>query len=176
MEDIDAAMPLLMESLTIKKEIGEPRGVASCLRQIGIGCYKSGDLLQAETYLIDALSLNRETNDLFGEANTLLSMAQLEREQGRYASAWESLQSSLRIQQRLNTRLMAEETLDQMSQLLTEWQQNGEDFQKAIGTLRTLSVSEEQIAMLTDKYAAIGSTGALEHIRLLLAASKPPED
>src|ERR1035437_5436958 len=56
-EDWVAAMPLYKDSLVLKRELGDKRGIATTLGNLGAMCLDQGDIATARVYAEESLTL-----------------------------------------------------------------------------------------------------------------------
>src|SRR5207247_1842422 len=98
--DLDAAGTLQAESLAIRREVGDQRGIANSLWKLGQIIHMQGDPAAARPLYEESLALRRGS----GRASTY-GMGILAFEQGDYASARPLLEESLAARRELGNRL-----------------------------------------------------------------------
>jgi tetratricopeptide (TPR) repeat protein len=69
--DYDAADPLYEESLAIKRDLGDRRGIAKLLGDLGNVAYEHGDYRQARSLLEESLAIQQKLGDRWGIAAPL---------------------------------------------------------------------------------------------------------
>ena len=87
----------LHKALTIKTEIGDKHGEASCYMNLGNVFQSVGEYAEAEEYLQKALTINTEIGARRGEATCYISLGNVFHSVGEYAKAEEYLQKALAI-------------------------------------------------------------------------------
>ena len=80
-------MALYEEALALRRELGDKRGTAGPLSNLGIVARKQGDYIQAMALYEEALALQRELGDKGGTAGSLNNLGNVAREQGDYTRA-----------------------------------------------------------------------------------------
>lgn len=96
-QDSQAALPLLEEALGIFRELGEGVGVAKVQWAVGSAHLHAGDYEAAESALSESIDLNREAQDLFGEAWGLHMLAVTLLHEGRGEEALPHLRRAVDI-------------------------------------------------------------------------------
>src|SRR5205814_3934786 len=69
--DYISARLLIEESLAIKRDLGDKKGIASSLGNLSIVAYLQGDYISARTLQEESLVINRELGDKVGIATSL---------------------------------------------------------------------------------------------------------
>ncbi|HEX8889119.1 MAG TPA: tetratricopeptide repeat protein, partial [Pyrinomonadaceae bacterium] len=92
------AIDYLTRSLQITRATGSGhRGEAETLTSLAWSQYALGQLDKAQEYFTESLPMRREVGDRTGEANTLLGLAHIERDQGNLYNARLHVDSALSI-------------------------------------------------------------------------------
>ena len=73
--DYDAARPLYAEALALRREIGDERGIASCLNNLGNVAYDTGDFREAKHLFEEARNGFDQRDDRRGKACALANLA-----------------------------------------------------------------------------------------------------
>ncbi len=84
--DCELARSLFEQSLAIRRELGDRRGVASALNMLGISALRQSDYEVARRLLDESLAVARETRDHFvinRVLKTLADLAEYERDDVR---------------------------------------------------------------------------------------------
>jgi tetratricopeptide (TPR) repeat protein len=85
--DLDQAEQLLEQSLTLKRQIGVPAGIAASLVNLGTVAMNRMQFDKASAMFNEALGIYTELNDRSSAAVCLGNLANLARDQGRYEEA-----------------------------------------------------------------------------------------
>ena len=93
--DYPGARALLQESLELKRELGDRRGIASSLSTLGSVARYQGDYQAARALLEESLAIRREQNDQWGIAASLTNLGVVATDQGDYRAARALHQESL---------------------------------------------------------------------------------
>jgi tetratricopeptide (TPR) repeat protein len=80
--DIDAARALFEESLALRRELGDTRGIATVLNNLGVVAMEQGDTDAARALYEESLTLRRELGDREGTATSLANLAKIALERG----------------------------------------------------------------------------------------------
>jgi predicted ATPase/class 3 adenylate cyclase len=102
--DYAAARSWLEESLTIWREIGDKRGVATLLNNLGWVGWHQGDYTAARTLSEEALALHRDIGDARGIALALNNLGWVATSQGDYPRACSLHQESLGLRRGLGDK------------------------------------------------------------------------
>jgi len=86
-EKYTSSMEYYTRSLTLKEEIGNKKGIANSLNNIGDLFYKQNDYATALDYTARSLAINEEIGDQYETASSLINIGKVYFEQGEYASA-----------------------------------------------------------------------------------------
>jgi predicted ATPase len=95
--ECEAARALHEESLAIKREIGDQRGIASSLNNLGSVAFNQGEYEAARALHEESLAIEREIGDQQGIALSLNNLGLMAKEQGDYAAARALYEESLAI-------------------------------------------------------------------------------
>ena len=99
----DRAVPLIEQSLELRKQLGLDVEIASSLYNLGVSYQYQGKMKEAEPRLRESLSMRRK---LLGEhtavVKSLVSLGSVLRETGDLANAKQTLQEALALQRRLS--------------------------------------------------------------------------
>ncbi|CAH3168699.1 unnamed protein product [Porites lobata] len=98
------AQEYLQKALTIKTEIGDKHGEASCYGNLGNVFLSVGEYAKAEEYLQKALTIEIEICDKDGEASCYISLGNVFQSVGEYAKAEEYLQKALTIKTEIGAK------------------------------------------------------------------------
>jgi len=121
---LDRAQALCEESLALYRELGDKRGIASCLHVLADIAWGRGNLAVARSQGEASLTLFRELGDTRSVAYLLYHLGSLAVEQGEYARGHDLLTESLAIDRELgDTRIMAL-SLHNLAQL--DWLSGGD--------------------------------------------------
>ncbi len=102
--DDGSAQAFYEESLTIFREIGDLRGIATSLNGLGHVSYDQGDYGSARTFYEESLTIFREIGDLRGIALSLNNLGFVSSSQGDYSSARTFYEESLTIFREIGDR------------------------------------------------------------------------
>jgi predicted ATPase/DNA-binding XRE family transcriptional regulator len=119
--DLDGAVPLFEESLTLRRDLGyKSKGTSHTLRELGIVAYQRGDYGRAVHLHDQSIALARELGHTFGVAHTLTSLADVVRAQGYPERAATLLEESLVLFRRLESAWGIVHTLTRLGILACE--------------------------------------------------------
>jgi tetratricopeptide (TPR) repeat protein len=102
--DYPAAHALYEQSLTMRRELGDRRGVGAVLNNQGLLAYEQGDYAAARVLHEESLAIDRELGDRWGVAISLVHLGGLAMMQGDYPSARAMNEESLAIFRELGDR------------------------------------------------------------------------
>ena len=102
--DYFQARALQEESLAIRRELGEKKGIASSLNNLGLVACEQGDYIQSGVLHEESLAIRRELGDKSGIAASLHNLGNVACEQGEYARARVLEEESLAIRRELGER------------------------------------------------------------------------
>jgi predicted ATPase/class 3 adenylate cyclase len=102
--DAGAARALHEESLSIRRELGDKRGIAGSLNNLGIVARGRGDYETARSLYEEALSINREMGNRAWESYNLANLGIVAQARGDVASARSLQEQSLAIKRELGDR------------------------------------------------------------------------
>ncbi len=98
------ARSLFEESLAIGRELGDKRGIASSLHNLGNLVWDQGDYALARSISEESLAIGRELGDKRGIASSLHNLGNVVADQGDYASARALFEESLAIRRELGDK------------------------------------------------------------------------
>jgi tetratricopeptide (TPR) repeat protein len=99
--DADEARRLQLESLAIFRDIGDKRGAAFALHNLGVVARHQGDG-GAAAFLNEALAIRQEIRHVWGIAETLIELGIVARESGDSAQAVDHFRDGLRIAEEIH--------------------------------------------------------------------------
>jgi tetratricopeptide (TPR) repeat protein len=99
--DLERAEQLHHEALAIRRETGDPKGIARSLTGLGAIARQRGDLATARSHHEEALDAWRDAADAPGTAGALLDLGLIRLLEGDYTDAETTLRESLGVFQRL---------------------------------------------------------------------------
>ena len=94
----------LQKALTIKEEIGDKSGEATCYGNLGTVLLSVGQYTKAEEYLQKALTTRREIGDRKGDASDYANLGSVFQSVGQYTKAEEYLQKALTIKEEIGDK------------------------------------------------------------------------
>ena len=100
----EAAADHYEEGLAYYRELGQPKGQAQCLNNLGTVAYVRGDRAGAEDYFERSLEQYRELDAKTDVANTLNNLGVLARSRGALAEGQEYHEQSLALYEQVGTR------------------------------------------------------------------------
>jgi predicted ATPase/DNA-binding SARP family transcriptional activator/Tfp pilus assembly protein PilF len=103
--DYVAAHSQYEESLAIRRELGDRKGIAGSVNNLGLIAKEQGDYALARSRYEESLAIQRELGERSGIANSLTNLGNVAKEQGDYVSARSLHEESLAIQGELGNRL-----------------------------------------------------------------------
>ena len=125
--DYESARPLYTEALALRREIGDGRGMASCLNGLGNIAYETGDFREARLLLEEARDGFERHNDLRGKAAVLSNLANVLGQEGDFTGAYACHQEALGLFREFADLPNIALTLNNMAYKLL----NGPDFSEA---------------------------------------------
>jgi predicted ATPase/Tfp pilus assembly protein PilF len=102
--DYATARTLYEESLAIRREVGDQRGIAGSLGNMGIVAREQGDYATARALHEESLMIMRDFGDPHGIARSLNNLGLVSREQGNYVAARALHEESLAICREIGDR------------------------------------------------------------------------
>lgn len=112
--DLEAARPLLQESLELGREAGDNLTTINALRSLGALAQNRADYAAARELLTSSLELARQLNDVESEANTYLSLGNVALDQGLHAEADAHYTRSLELSEAISDTLGYAYALDNL--------------------------------------------------------------
>jgi predicted ATPase/class 3 adenylate cyclase len=159
------ARSLEEESLTIRREQGDRRGVAIALGTLGIVASEQGDNVSARSLEEESLAIYRELGDRHGIATSLNNLGNRAGEQGDYLLARSLYEESLAIRREVGDRYGIASSLNNLGNIAMK---QGED-----ATARSLT--EESLAIRREVGDRRGIAGSLETIASLVVRAQRGE-
>ncbi len=108
------ARSLHEESLTIRRELGDKRGIAGSLNNLGIVAQEQGDYGAAHALYEEALGLNRELGNRAWEAINLSNLGVVASNQGDYGAARALYEESLTMRRELGDKQCIAQSLNSL--------------------------------------------------------------
>ena len=102
--DFVAAKRFYLESLSIRRRLGNQKGVASSLNNMGLIAELSLEYASAKSLHEESLAIRREINDRRGIANSLNNLGVLMQNWGEYKLAHDYCRESLELKKTLNDK------------------------------------------------------------------------
>jgi predicted ATPase/class 3 adenylate cyclase len=102
--DHAAARAFMEQSLALKRALGDERGVARSLYDLGMVMQLQGDYRQAEVFLTESLAMGRLLGATEVVAESLYQRGVMAHRQGDYPAARASLEESVALWRQLNNR------------------------------------------------------------------------
>ncbi len=121
--DLASATAFLEESLTIRRELDDKKGIAGCLNNLGNVATDQSDYVGARALFEESLTIRREIGDRQGIADSLNNVGYVAQQQGDFTKARESYAESLMIRRELGDKLSVAQTLNNLGMVV---QQQGE--------------------------------------------------
>jgi predicted ATPase/class 3 adenylate cyclase len=155
--DYAAACALHDESLQIRRELGDRRGIAVSLGNLGNVALEQGDLGAARARYEDGLAIMRELDDTWLIATVLHNLGNVAREQGDYAVARARYEESLAIMRGVGDKRSLARSLHDLGHLALEQ----DDDRRATALL------EESLALFREMADRQDSAFALYYLGLV---------
>ena len=105
------------ESLAIRRELEDRRGIATSLSNLGVLATGQGDFASARALFEESLAILRELGDEWGIAIALGNLGTAANEEGDYPAAKSRHEESLAIKRKLGNRSGIAKTLDNLANL-----------------------------------------------------------
>lgn len=112
--DLEAAQPLLRESLELGRAAGDNATTISALRSLGALAQNRADYREARELLTSSVELAKQLNDIESEANTYLSLGNVALDQGLHAEADAHYTRSLELSEEISDTLGYAYALDNL--------------------------------------------------------------
>jgi predicted ATPase/class 3 adenylate cyclase len=112
--DHSAAQAHFEESLSIRRTLGDRRGIATSLGNLGLVSLWQCDFAAARTLIEESLQIMRELGDREGIANALGNLGIVAFRENDYSAAWDLLQEDLSIRRELADRKGAASSLNNL--------------------------------------------------------------
>jgi predicted ATPase/DNA-binding SARP family transcriptional activator len=104
--DYTAARAWYGESLAIRRDLGDRRGIAATTNALGLVLKHEGSYSASRKLFEEALSINAELGDRVGEAHNLGNLGSLACDEGNYVTARAQHEQALAISRELGNRMM----------------------------------------------------------------------
>jgi predicted ATPase/DNA-binding winged helix-turn-helix (wHTH) protein len=102
--DYATARALFEESLTLWREIGNKRGIASALNDLGWMAWRQGDYAVAQALSAESLGLWQDLGETQGVATALTNLGWTAHHRGDYTAAWSLFEESLALRRLLEDK------------------------------------------------------------------------
>lgn len=99
--DLATARDLSLQSLEVKRAVGDRQGIAAALSSLGTVALAEGDFAHARPYYEESLEIERRLGNRQGITACLIGIANVELEEGRYGEAEQLYAESRRIKEEL---------------------------------------------------------------------------
>ncbi|MFL5759124.1 MAG: tetratricopeptide repeat protein [Thermomicrobiales bacterium] len=103
--DQDEAQQLYEQSLAIRRELGDRRGVADTLNNLGLSATQLADYDRAEALLEECIQIRREIGDRTGYVLAVSNLGDLAVATGDFERAWSLHEEALALRQELKNEL-----------------------------------------------------------------------
>jgi non-specific serine/threonine protein kinase len=187
--DYPAARALHEECLSIRRELGDRRGIAVSLSNLGVVADEQGDNGAARILRQESLAMFRELGDRRGVAGLLSNLGVAAHDHGDYAAARALYEESLAIRRQLGDRLGIAISLNNMGLVAREQGEyaaalalHGEALaiRYELGDRRGIAASLSGLAnvalALSEPHRAGRCWGAAERLREEIGAPLPPSE
>ena len=118
--DYPSGRSLHEESLAIRREIGDKRGVGISLNHLGTMAYEQGDYATARSLFEESLAIRREIGDKLGASVALSNLATTVQQQGDHINARSLLEESLAIKREIGNKEGLANSLNNLGTLVCE--------------------------------------------------------
>jgi predicted ATPase/class 3 adenylate cyclase/Tfp pilus assembly protein PilF len=122
--DHAAARSLYEQSITLRRELGDKRGVAESLRNLGILANQEGDYTTARSLYEQSLELMKEIGDKRGMADSLNSLGSVAHKQGDYQLAHSMYEQSLQLMKEIGDKRGTAQLLNNMAIVVADQEGN----------------------------------------------------
>ena len=156
------AKRLYMKALTIKKEIGDKSGEATCYTNLGNVFLSLDEYVKAKEYLQKALQISREIGDKSGEATCYGSLGNVFQFLCEYVKAEEYLQKALHIKREIGDKKGESScyaNLGSVFKSLSEHVKSKEYLQKALQIKREIGDKDGEATCYTNLGSLFESLG-----------------
>ena len=144
--ELDRAKEYHQESLEIREELGDRKGVATALNNLGLVYWSKGELDKATECYKKGLTINEELNDERGLSSVLNNLANISASMGELDVALEYHQQSLEIKERIATKQDIASSLTNIGvifRLMGDLSQATEYYNKSLAIQSGLSIGPE---------------------------------
>ncbi len=166
--DLVAAQGLYEESLAIRREIGDTRGIAGSLHNLGNIAYFRQQYAPARRQYEEALAINRAIGNRAWEALNLGNLALVASEQGDFETSRRLYQESLEIQRALGNHAGAASSLNGLGLAILELgdpEKAGALFRESLAIARELGLRSAIVIALLNLGALARQQGDDEQAR-----------
>lgn len=108
------------QSLAIRREIGDRKGVGISLNHLGTMAYEQGDFAAARILFEESLTIRREIGDKLGESLVLTNLASTAHQLGDLNTARALLEETLVVKREIGNKERLATTLNNLGGLLSE--------------------------------------------------------
>jgi len=138
--DFTTAQHYDLQSLAIRRELGDTKGIATSLNNLGNSAFSQCDYPTARTFHEESLALRKELGDIRAAAISLNNLGNVAHQQGDYPSARAFHEESLAIKRQLNDKHGMAYSLVNLGNLLyqSDFAAARSSYQEALGIRRTL--------------------------------------
>jgi predicted ATPase/transcriptional regulator with XRE-family HTH domain len=116
--DFGQAEVWIARSLALARQLGNTRGEARALRELGNVAMLRGENTRAQTLLEDGLTLFRELGDMLGISDSLVTLANILLMRGKYTRASSLLEESLAFYRKAGPIAMVSQTLNLLARVV----------------------------------------------------------
>jgi non-specific serine/threonine protein kinase len=107
-------------SLTLQRELGDSRGIATSLNALGNVALRLGDRARAKTLYAEALDLRRAAGDRWGIASSFNNLGNVAHDQGDLGQAMALYQESLALRRELGDKRDIAASLNNMAGVMSD--------------------------------------------------------
>ncbi|HET7641797.1 MAG TPA: tetratricopeptide repeat protein, partial [Ktedonobacteraceae bacterium] len=116
--DFGQAEVWIARSLALARQLGNTRGEARALRELGNVAMLRGENTRAQALLEDGLTLFRELGDMLGISDSLVTLANILLMRGKYTRASSLLEESLAFYRKAGPIAMVSQTLNLLARVV----------------------------------------------------------
>jgi predicted ATPase/class 3 adenylate cyclase/Tfp pilus assembly protein PilF len=172
--DYQAARRLFQQSLALRRELGDKRGVAASLNNLANIAHEEGDLLTSRSLHEESLALKRELGDKRGMGYSLHNMGNVAHRQGDYEAARRMYQESLDLRRELGDKWGVSASLNGVAvalQALGDYETASTLYRKSLALKRELGDKLGIAMSLTNQGTLSQTQGDYETARSLYQES-----
>jgi len=138
--DYPKALDYYTQSLRIQEQIGDQKGIAACLNNIGLIYVNHGDYPKALDYYIQGLKIEKQIGDQKGVAQSLNNIGIIYNNQGDYPKALDYYTQSLKIKEQIGDQKGVAASFNNIGLIY----QHQSDYPKALDYhTRSLNIKEQ---------------------------------